>query len=295
MSSVRARNWSVSVSTPSRVPEAFDNAEFQQGMKLFLSPNGKAVRFVISHESDPASTEGIDRIEAIRAATKDAIKATPLQGAKIYIGGTAATYQDIRDGTKYDILIVGIAAVCLVFIVMLMITQSLIASLVIVGTVLLSLGTAFGLSVLIWQHFVGLQVHWTIVAMSVIVLLAVGSDYNLLLVSRFKEEVGAGLKTGIIRAMAGTGAVVTSAGLVFAFTMASMAVSELRVIGQVGTTIGLGLLFDTLVVRSFMTPSIAALLGRWFWWPNMIHSRPTVPEAHTRQGARRIQPHLHRG
>ncbi|WP_234776750.1 MMPL family transporter, partial [Mycobacterium tuberculosis] len=103
------------------------------------------------------------------------------------------------------------------------------------------------------------------------------------------------LKTGIIRAMAGTGAVVTSAGLVFAFTMASMAVSELRVIGQVGTTIGLGLLFDTLVVRSFMTPSIAALLGRWFWWPNMIHSRPTVPEAHTRQGARRIQPHLHRG
>lgn len=79
--------------------------------------------------------------------------------------------------------------------------------------------------------------------MSVIVLLAVGSDYNLLLVSRFKEEVGAGLKTGIIRAMAGTGAVVTSAGLVFAFTMASMAVSELRVIGQVGTTIGLGLLF----------------------------------------------------
>lgn len=276
-------------------PEAFDNAEFQQGMKLFLSPNGKAVRFVISHESDPASTEGIDRIEAIRAATKDAIKATPLQGAKIYIGGTAATYQDIRDGTKYDILIVGIAAVCLVFIVMLMITQSLIASLVIVGTVLLSLGTAFGLSVLIWQHFVGLQVHWTIVAMSVIVLLAVGSDYNLLLVSRFKEEVGAGLKTGIIRAMAGTGAVVTSAGLVFAFTMASMAVSELRVIGQVGTTIGLGLPFDTLVVRSFMTPSIAALLGRWFWWPNMIHSRPTVPEAHTRQGARRIQPHLHRG
>ncbi|REN98354.1 MMPL family RND transporter, partial [Mycobacterium tuberculosis] len=103
--------------------------------------------------------------------------------------------------------------------------------------------------------------------MSVIVLLAVGSDYNLLLVSRFKQEIGAGLKTGIIRSMGGTGKVVTNAGLVFAVTMASMAVSDLRVIGQVGTTIGLGLLFDTLIVRSFMTPSIAALLGRWFWWP----------------------------
>jgi putative drug exporter of the RND superfamily len=82
------------------------------------------------------------------------------------------------------------------------------------------------------------------------------------------------LKTGIIRAMGGTGSVVTAAGLVFAFTMMSMAVSELIVIGQVGTTIGLGLLFDTLVIRSFMTPSIAALLGRWFWWPQRVRSRP---------------------
>jgi RND superfamily putative drug exporter len=74
--------------------------------------------------------------------------------------------------------------------------------------------------------------------------------------------------------MGGTGSVVTSAGLVFAFTMMSMAVSELAVIGQVGTTIGLGLLFDTLVIRSFMTPSIAALMGKWFWWPQLVRQRP---------------------
>jgi RND superfamily putative drug exporter len=74
--------------------------------------------------------------------------------------------------------------------------------------------------------------------------------------------------------MGGTGKVVTAAGLVFAFTMLSMVVSDLRIIGQVGSTIGLGLLFDTLVVRAFMTPSIAALLGRWFWWPQVVRSRP---------------------
>jgi RND superfamily putative drug exporter len=76
--------------------------------------------------------------------------------------------------------------------------------------------------------------------------------------------------------MGGTGSVVTSAGLVFAFTMISMAVSELTVIGQVGTTIGLGLLFDTLVIRSFMTPSIAALMGKWFWWPMRVRDRPVA-------------------
>jgi RND superfamily putative drug exporter len=74
--------------------------------------------------------------------------------------------------------------------------------------------------------------------------------------------------------MGGTGKVVTNAGLVFAFTMLSMLVSDLRIIGQVGTTIGLGLLFDTLVVRAFMTPSLAAILGRWFWWPQYVRPRP---------------------
>jgi RND superfamily putative drug exporter len=73
--------------------------------------------------------------------------------------------------------------------------------------------------------------------------------------------------------MGGTGRVVTAAGLVFAFTMASMIVSDNRAVGQVGITIGLGLLFDTLIVRSFMTPSIAAMLGRWFWWPMNIYPR----------------------
>jgi putative drug exporter of the RND superfamily len=255
-------------------PEVFDNPDFKRGLKMFVSPDGKAVRFIISHKGDPASAEGISHINPIKNAAFEAIKGTPLEDSKIYLGGTAATYKDMKEGSNSDLIIASVASLCLIFIIMLILIRSVIAAVVIVGTVLLSLGASFGLSVLIWQHILGIQLHWMILAMSVIILLAVGSDYNLLLVSRFKEEIGAGLKTGIIRSMAGTGAVVTSAGLVFAFTMMSMVVSDLRVVGQVGTTIGLGLLFDTLVVRSFMTPSIAALLGRWFWWPQRVRSRP---------------------
>ena len=255
-------------------PEVFTNPDFKRVMKVFLSPDGKAARMIISDRGDPATPEGISRIDPIRTAAEEALKTTPLKDAGIYIGGVSATYQDLRDGSKYDLMIAGIASLCLIFIIMLIITRSFVAALVIVGTVLLSLGASFGLSVLVWQHIVGLELHWIVLAMSVIILLAVGSDYNLLLVSRIKEEIGAGINTGIIRAMGGTGKVVTSAGLVFAFTMASMVVSDLRAIGQVGTTIGLGLLFDTLVVRAFMTPSIAALLGRWFWWPQRVRPRP---------------------
>jgi RND superfamily putative drug exporter len=255
-------------------PEVFQNADFRRAMNSFLSPDGKAARFIISHKGDPATPEGVARIDQIKTAAEEALKTTPLEDAKIYIAGTASTFKDFRDGSKYDLLIAGVGALCLIFIIMLIITRSLVAALMIVGTVALSLGASFGLSVLVWQYILGIKLHWMVLPMSVIILLAVGSDYNLLLVSRMKEEIASGINTGIIRAMGGTGKVVTNAGLVFAFTMMSMAVSDLRIIGQVGTTIGLGLLFDTLIVRSFMTPSIAALLGRWFWWPQIVRPRP---------------------
>ncbi|MCV7100371.1 MMPL/RND family transporter [Mycobacterium palustre] len=255
-------------------PEVFKNKDFQRAMKNFLSPDGRSARFIILHRGDPASAEGIASIDKIRTAAEESLKGTPLEDAKIYLAGTGAVFKDISEGAKWDLVIAGISSLCLIFIIMLILTRALVAAAVIVGTVAISLGASFGLSVLFWQHILGIELHWLVLAMSVIVLLAVGSDYNLLLVSRFKQEIHAGLNTGIIRSMGGTGKVVTNAGLVFAFTMASMVVSDVRIIGQVGTTIGLGLLFDTLIVRAFMTPSIAALLGRWFWWPMRVRSRP---------------------
>jgi putative drug exporter of the RND superfamily len=255
-------------------PEAFQSPDFLRGLKLLVSPDGKAAQFIITHDVDPATPEGISHVDAEIHAAREAVKGTPLADAKIFLGGTAATYKDIQVGAKWDLMIAALGAITLIFIVMLTITRAFIASIVIVGTVVLSLAASFGLSVLIWQYLVGQELHWITLVYSVIVLLAVGSDYNLLVVSRIKEEIAAGINTGIIRAMGATGGVVTAAGLVFAATMASLVTSDLVAIGQGGTTIALGLLFDTLVVRSLLTPSIAALLGRWFWWPLRVRSRP---------------------
>jgi RND superfamily putative drug exporter len=255
-------------------PEIFDNKDFKRGMDNFISPDGHAVRFIISHEQDPLSADGINRIDAIKRAAFEAIKGTPLEGSRVYLGGTASTFKDMQEGNAYDLMIAGVAALTLIFIIMLIITRSLVAAGVIVGTVVLSLGASFGLSVLFWQHLIGLDLQFMVMAMAVIILLAVGADYNLLLVARMKEEIPAGINTGIIRAMGGSGSVVTAAGLVFAFTMMSMSVSAMVVVAQMGTTIGMGLLFDTLVIRAFMTPSIAALFGPWFWWPQIVRQRP---------------------
>jgi putative drug exporter of the RND superfamily len=259
-------------------PEVFQNPDFKRGLKMFMSPNGHAVRYIITHQGDPASVEGIKHVQGIKEAVADAVKGTPLESAKVSLAGTASMYSDMQDGVIIDLMIAGIATLILIFAIMLVITRSLVASLVIVGTVLASLGTACGLSVLLWQDILGLGLQWIVLPLTVIILLAVGSDYNLLFVARLKEEIPAGLNTGIIRSMGASGRVVTAAGMVFAATMASMMVSDLRVIGQLGTAIGLGLLVDTFIVRSFMTPSIAAVLGRWFWWPLNVFNLKAADE-----------------
>ncbi|WP_051111482.1 RND family transporter [Mycobacterium sp. 141] len=260
-------------------PEVFANPDFQKGLKLFLSPDGKAARLIITHDVDPATEAGISTVDEEVVAAHEAVKGTALADAKLYLTGTAATYRDIQAGAKYDTMIAAFAAITLIFLVMVIITRAFVASLVIVGTIVLSLGAAFGLSVLVWERIVGIELNWIVLAFAVIILLAVGSDYNLLLVSRFKEEIGAGINTGIIRSMGSTGSVVTAAGLVFAFTMGSMVSGDLLNVGQGGTTIGIGLLVDTLIVRSLMTPAIAALLGPWFWWPLRVRQRPAADTA----------------
>jgi len=254
-------------------PEAFDNAEFQRGLKMFLSPDGKSARFFITHQGDPATPEGIGRVDAERTAAQLGLKQSSLAGAKIYLGGTAATYKDMHDGNTYDLMITAVASLTLIFMIMVVLTRSLVAALVIVGTAASSIAASIGLSVLIWQDLFGIRLHFSVMLFAVIILLAVGSDYNLLLVHRIGHEIHAGLKTGIIRSMAGTGTVVTSAGLVFAFTMAAMLGSDDRIVAQMGATIALGLLLDTLIVRTLFMPSIATLLGRWFWWPQIVHPR----------------------
>ena len=258
-------------------PESFGNPYFQIALKYFMSPDGKAARIMIYHDGEALSVEGIKHDQALYPAAREALKGTTLAGSRVYLGGSAATYWDIQDGAKLDLLIAATAAFALIFLVMLLITRSVVAAFVIVGTVALSFSGAFGLSVLVWEHFIHLQLSWIVLPIAFIILVAVGSDYNLLLISRYQEECHAGLNTGLIRAVANSGKVVTTAGVVFAATMAAQLSSELVIVGQVGSTIAMGLLLDTLVVRSFVTPAIARLLGPVFWWPRVVRQRPAAP------------------
>ncbi|HVQ99567.1 MAG TPA: RND family transporter, partial [Mycobacterium sp.] len=235
--------------------EGFDNEDVKTGEKLMMSPDGKAARFIVTHEGDAMGPEGVEHVERFPEAITTILKETSLAGARVYIGGSGANDKDIKEYATSDLLIAAIAAFVLIFLIMMFLTRSLLAALVIPGTVAFSYAGAFGLSILVWQHLIGLHLHWLILPLSFIILVAVGSDYNLLLIVRVRDEIHAGLHTGLIRALGSTGGVVTSAGLVFAFTMLAMLTSDLRTIGQLGSTVCIGLLLDTLIVRSFVVPS----------------------------------------
>jgi RND superfamily putative drug exporter len=255
-------------------PDALKTADFQVGMNFFMTPDGKGARIVLYHNGEAQSPEGIKQMQAVADAVQEAVKGTSLANAKIYLAGAGSNYRDVQDYSRNDIIIMMLATFGLVFVIVLLITRALVGAVVVIITVMLSFAGAYGLSTFLWETVLHTQLHWLTLPIAFIVLVAVGCDYNLLLLSRYRDEIGAGIQTGLIRAMGSSGGVVITAAFVFAFTMLALLASDVKNIGQAGSTICIGLIFDMIVVRLFLVMPLARVLGPWFWWPQRIPSRP---------------------
>ncbi|ASW97951.1 MULTISPECIES: MMPL/RND family transporter [Mycobacterium avium complex (MAC)] len=233
-----------------------------------ISENGRAAYLLVYGDGSEWGADGANRADQVRAAIKEATKEGTLTPLEVDLAGVGPVTADLQRFVASDTTLLVGAALVLIFLIVTAMLRSPVAGLVVVGTVVLSYASAVGASVLIWQHLLHQDLHWSVAPIAFIALIAVGADYNLLLALRIKQEAAAGLRTGIIRAFGGTGGVVTVAGIVFGLTMLALLSSSVLSIAQIGTTIAVGLLLDTLVVRAFVVPSIVALLGRWFWWPS---------------------------
>jgi len=140
--------------------------------------------------------------------------------------------------------------------------------------------SAFGIGVIVFQFILHEDLTWNIPGLTFIVLVAMGADYNLLLISRLREESPYGIRSGVIRTVRSTGGVITAAGVIFAASMFGMLLASISTLVQAGFIIGTGLLLDTFLVRTVTVPAIAVLVGKANWWP----SRPLPPPA-PREGA----------
>lgn len=264
--------------------QALESPLFKSGMPYFFSADGKATRMVVTPEREGFSRDAMDVSAKVIPTALTSMKYTSLAGSTVSIGGPGGTLLNIESFAHEDFIAIIVAAFAFVFCVVLVLLRSLIAALAVIGTVGLSYLAAMGIAVFLWQDIIGNPLHWSVAPIAFTFLVAVGADYNMLLVSRLREEYSAGPGVGLIRAMVGTGSVVTQAGLTFGATMFAMLASYAHNVAQIGTTVGIGLIIDTLIVRTLVMPALAKLSGRWFWWPtNFVYPAPeqrrTVPTA----------------
>ena len=266
----------------------------------FLSTDGTAARIAVLGKDDPFGIPAMDRVQKEKDAVRSALGGTSIANAKVMTAGFAAQNDNLRTLFMRDFTVVAIAVLLGVLIVLILLLRSLVAPFYLLASVLLSYAAAMGFTTLFWQDLLGKgAIDWTVPIFAFVMLVAVGADYNIFLMSRVREEVLRDPAEGIGRAIRRTGAIITSAGIIFAGTFAAMVSSPVLNIAETGFAITFGLLLDTFIVRSFVVPAVALLLGKWNWWPHFGMSREKVESLeHTgqpktpvrRSGRPRVQP-----
>jgi len=191
------------------------------------------------------------------------------------VGGIDAQAADLADATAADQALVIPLILILVFIVLVLLLRALVAPIILLATVVASYFSAVGASWIIFQNIFGFPALDTnVILLSFLFLVALGVDYSIFLVTRAKEEADTlGLRRGMIRGLAATGAVITSAGVLLAAVFAVLGVLPLITLTQIGVIVCVGVLIDTLLVRTVIVPALAFSIGDKFWWPR----RPLVP------------------
>ncbi|MUL82708.1 MULTISPECIES: MMPL family transporter [unclassified Mycolicibacterium] len=247
--------------------EGRSDRRFTAGERLLIAPDGRSARMMVVWAVNPYGAEAMGAVPDVVAAANNAATGTVLEHATIESTGLASLSERHIDQTWRDFALFGVVAVAAVLLVLIVMLRSLVAPVLMIAAVVLSFGAAAGMSTLIWQHIIGVNLDWSVFPVSFMALVAVGADYSMLFAARIREESHSGVISGIIRGFGSTGSVITTAGVVFAITMFALTSGTVLNLVQIGSTVGIGLLLDITVVRTYLVPAAMSLLGERMWWP----------------------------
>lgn len=243
----------------------------------YFSEDGSIARINVVLQNDPYSPAAINTIKEIRDSVPAAIQSTPLANSSVYVGGETATQADILAVNDTDFLRVLALAIVGILIVTIILLRSLLAPLYMVVTVVFNFGATLGISTWLFLDVLKQDsITYMLPIFIFIILIAVGSDYNIFLVSRIREESHKlPLKEAISHAVANTGGVITACGIILAGTFGTLMLAPLQLVFQIGAAIAIGIIIDTFLIRALVIPSLATLAGRWSWWPSgLFKKRP---------------------
>ncbi len=248
------------------VKAAVGGAPGVDGISPQVEEGPTGVKLVVTLDEDPLSTDGFELIPGIREAAHGAA------GDDVLVGGPTAEEYDLRESAARDNKLIVPIALVVVFLILCALLRAIIAPLVLIGTVILSFGAALGIATFFFENVFGFPgIDPALPLFAFIFLVALGIDYNIFLMARVREETLAhGTREGMLRGLAVTGTVITSAGIVLAGTFSALAVLPLVTLTEIGFTVALGVLLDTFLVRTFLVPALVLEIGDRVWWPSAL-------------------------
>ncbi|HZJ02571.1 MAG TPA: MMPL family transporter [Thermoleophilia bacterium] len=240
-----------------------NNEGLRQLREAYFSTDARAARLQVVLDSGPYTEEALSTVVSLRDLMQNE---TSLDG---YVEGASAVVADLQTASAGDMVRSIVFVLIGVFVVLVLLLRALVAPVYLILTILVSYGATLGIVRLVFSDLLGTGgVTWWVPIFMFVMLVALGMDYNIFLMGRVKEEVQRhGNHEGTRLAVAKTGGIITSAGIIMAGTFAAMMSGQITGLVQIGFAVSLGVLLDTFVVRTALVPAIAVLLGDWNWWP----------------------------
>ena len=230
------------------------------------STDGRVARMTLVFDDDPFETAALERIEVLR----DRVHPAAPEGGRVLVGDGSAVQADFNQAAARDLELIVPLALLVIFAILAVLLRALVAPLLLIASVVVSFLGTLGLSIAFFIHVIGdTGVDNSLPTYAFIFLVALGIDYTIFLMSRVREEAREhGTREGTLRALAATGPVITSAGIILAGTFAVLLTLPVTFIFDLGFMVAIGILLDTFIVRTIMVPALVELVGDRVWWPS---------------------------
>lgn len=250
-----------------RYPQLVDGGP----LAFFQGADGRSTRLAVTLTSDPYSPQGLAVVRDLDTKVNDALAGSALAGARMYIGGPATFFSDMQSIGNHDFRVIAAVLIAGIFTVLAVLLRSLVAPFYLLASVIVSYAAALGLTSAVFDGIFHQSISFWLPPFLLVILVALGADYTIFIMSRIREEAAAGteIHQAVTRGLTATGKVITSAGIILAGAFAALVTAPLGELRQIGFAVTVGVLIDTFVVRTLIVPAATMLLGRWAFWPGM--------------------------
>lgn len=248
-------------------------------LEFFQGADGHSTRLAITLTGDPYSPQGLAVVRHLDTKVNDALAGSALSGAQLSIAGPATFFSDMQTIGNHDLRVIAAVLIAGIFTVLALLLRSLVAPFYLLASVVASYAATLGLTSAVFNGIFHQSLSFWLPPFLLVILVALGADYTIFIMSRIREEAAAGteIHQAVVRGLTATGKVITSAGIILAGAFAALVTAPLSELRQIGFAVTVGVLIDTFVVRTLIVPAATMLLGQWAFWPGMpaaVAARP---------------------